>query len=186
MPARQPPPFRTPFLGKNGLVEPNVWQRFLVDQDQAIVAAAPADARFVVTTANIDLPNDTNLGALDTGYLFATVGAGIAILSTTGLPGIDVTHSVVTKTFLQTGYEALNDQTVLVNATAGATTILLPDSPESGWTATVKKIDVSANAVTIDGNGDNIDGASTKLLAAQWDSLSVISNGTNWFITAVV
>ncbi len=48
---------------------------------------------------------------------------------------------------------------------------------------TIKKTDVSANAVTIDGNGaETIDGATTQSLPAQYDSMEVVTNGTEWFI----
>jgi len=46
---------------------------------------------------------------------------------------------------------------------------------------TIKKTDASANAVTVDGNGaETIDGSTTVSLAAQWDFITVVSNGTNW------
>jgi hypothetical protein len=85
-----------------------------------------------------------------------------------------------------TATTALTDahHTVLCDATSGAITINLP----AASTATrriynVKKIDASANAVTIDGNGaETIDGAATKAIATQWGVLSLQSNGTAWFL----
>jgi hypothetical protein len=85
-----------------------------------------------------------------------------------------------------TATTALTDahHTVLCDATSGAITINLP----AASTATrriynVKKIDASANAVTIDGNGaETIDGAATKAIATQWQSFTVQSNGTAWFV----
>lgn len=77
-----------------------------------------------------------------------------------------------------------NDYTVLVNATGGAVTVTLPAaSTVSGQTFHVKKIDATANAVTLDGSGtETIDGAATKSTTTQWASYSVQSNGTEWFI----
>lgn len=205
--ALQPPPFRTPFLAKDGLVEPNVWQRWLLDQSMQTGASAPDNARYVTTTSNVDLTNEFNLGALTTGYLKLTVAAGIGTPSTTttlnssdltgalpaisgaaltSLTGANVTHSVVVKTFVDTGYVALVDQTVLADASGGALTIKLPGTATSGTRVIVKKTDASANVVTVDGNAHGIDGAASKALAAQYKAYVVEGDGSDWFIIAAV
>lgn len=76
--------------------------------------------------------------------------------------------------------------TLLVDATAANRTITLPAaSGVSGRIYVIKKIDSSANTVTIDPNAaELIDGAATKVLSAQWDSLTIQSDGTSWFIIA--
>jgi hypothetical protein len=213
---RHPPPFRTKFLDQSGLVEANLWQRYIVDIEADVTNAAPNDATYVVLTQNLKLPNRFSLGSLTTGYLFITVSGTVATPSSlatipatdisgtlgpgsfpavlppvdgsalTNLTGANVEHSAVLKSFANTGYVALPDQTVLVDATGGATSILLPVVVVSGDSCTVKKIDVTVNAVTVDGNGANIDGIATQALAAQWNSLTAIWGGTAWFITAVV
>lgn len=80
------------------------------------------------------------------------------------------------------------DSMVTGDATGGAFTITLPTSVGiSGREYTFKKIDVSANAVTIDGAGaETIDDAATFVLAAQNDSITVKSDGANWIIIAKV
>ena len=76
------------------------------------------------------------------------------------------------------------DSVLLVDATAGAVTVTVPaaaDYTDRQWI--VKKIDASANAVTLDATGANtIDGAGTLALASQWDSTRIASNGTAWFV----
>ena len=76
------------------------------------------------------------------------------------------------------------DSVLLVDATAGAVTVTVPaaaDYTDRQWI--VKKIDASANAVTLDATGANtIDGAGTLILASQWDSAHIASNGTAWFV----
>lgn len=68
----------------------------------------------------------------------------------------------------------------LVDATSGAVTINLPSAVGNGNRVfTVKKVDVSANAVTVD-SVDDIDGG-TVSLASQYDVTRVISDGTEWF-----
>lgn len=77
-----------------------------------------------------------------------------------------------------------DDRTILMDASGGARTVTLPLAATSNRVVlTIKKIDSSANAVTIDGNGaETIDGAATQVLAAQWDSFTIQCNGTAWFI----
>jgi hypothetical protein len=71
---------------------------------------------------------------------------------------------------------------VRVDATVGNLTILLPAAASvSGRQYTVKKVDVSVNTVTVDANAaETIDGAATVVLSAQWDSVTIQSNGTSW------
>ena len=75
-------------------------------------------------------------------------------------------------------------QTVAVNATSGAVTITLPAAAGcTGRRYDIKKVDSSANAVTIDGNSaETIDGAATYALSAQYSSVTIISNGSGWYI----
>ena len=77
---------------------------------------------------------------------------------------------------------------LLVSAASGAVTVTLPAVGASeGLVMTIKKIDASANAVTIDGAGaETIDGAATKSLASQYKAYTVMSDGTEWRIIAAV
>lgn len=74
------------------------------------------------------------------------------------------------------------DFLVLCNASGGAFTVTLPAAAAAaGRIYTIKKIDSSANAVTVDGAGaETIDGAATRNLAAQYDALLIQSDGSNW------
>lgn len=75
--------------------------------------------------------------------------------------------------------------TYLVNATGGALAPTLPPATTNGARVTVKKTDASANAVTITRNSsDTIDGATTLVLAAQYNVATVMSDGTNWWKVA--
>lgn len=78
-----------------------------------------------------------------------------------------------------------NKKTIIcVDATAGAITITLPKVVASDkLTYYIKKIDVSANAVTVDGDGsETIDGATTQSLPNQWDYLVVACTGSVWYL----
>ena len=89
------------------------------------------------------------------------------------------------RTITTTATLALRDTAVYADATAGAVMVNLPSANLAtvGKVYTIKKIDASANAVTVDAaGGDLIDGAGTYPLGAQWDAITVQSDGTNWYI----
>jgi hypothetical protein len=73
---------------------------------------------------------------------------------------------------------------LLGNATSAAFSITLPTAVGiTGKTYTVKKIDSSANAVTVaTTSSQTIDGTTTKPLARQYDAIAVQSDGSNWMI----
>ena len=60
------------------------------------------------------------------------------------------------------------DYTMRCDATSGNLTMTLPATPTVGMVVNIKKIDSTANTVTIAGNGVLIDGASTKVLSSQY------------------
>lgn len=85
------------------------------------------------------------------------------------------TRSVSTATTATT-----SDYTIRADATAAAFSVTLPASPVLGQVINVKKIDASANAVTVDGNGKNIDGTATKSIGTQYTTITVQYNGATW------
>ena len=90
--------------------------------------------------------------------------------------------ATVTKT---AGYTATSsDFTILCDATTAAFTVTLPAAASNpGRIYNVKKIDASANAVTIQGSAaETVDGSNTKAVTAQWQNVQLHSNGAAWFI----
>jgi len=90
--------------------------------------------------------------------------------------------NVATKT---ANYTALqSDDVILGDATSGAITITLPTAVGfSGKVFNVKKTDSSVNSVTIaTTSSQTIDGALTAPLISQYQSLTLVSNGTNWSV----
>lgn len=78
------------------------------------------------------------------------------------------------------------DDTILVDATTGPVTVTLISAAWTPNSYTVKKIDSSANVVTVaTTGGQTIDGATTKTLTAQWQALKAIparvSSNWNWY-----
>lgn len=101
----------------------------------------------------------------------------------TTLPGgLEVSVRTVTSA---TTLDATQKETVvLADASTGAFTVTLPDE-EPGRVIVVKKIDSTANAVTVDAGGATpatIDGSSTQTLATQYNIIRLVCDGANWFI----
>jgi hypothetical protein len=111
---------------------------------------------------------------------------GNAATATTATTATNVTGSITTAISTKTtAYTATaSDNTLLGNATSAAFSITLPTAVGiTGKTYTVKKIDSSANAVTVaTTSSQTIDGTTTKPLARQYDAIAVQSDGSNWMI----
>jgi len=76
----------------------------------------------------------------------------------------------------------LLDYTILVNTASGNITVTLPAaSAAKRKIYNIKKVD-SSNTLTIATGGGTIDGAVSKTLTTLHESLSLHSNGTDWFI----
>ena len=75
-----------------------------------------------------------------------------------------------------------NNDVVLVNALSASVSITLP-TPSDGKVFYIKKVDYSSNVVSIlPSSSETIDGTSAKRLTGQYDSIEVVSDGTNWWI----
>ena len=77
-----------------------------------------------------------------------------------------------------------NDRVILADATGGAFTVTLPSAVtrRNQQPLTVKRLNGGGNAVTVGSAGGLIDGASTYDLTAQYETISLVSNGTDWMI----
>lgn len=78
------------------------------------------------------------------------------------------------------------DYLIIADATAGAITMTLPPAAlVPGRIYAFKRINAGANQVIVDGYAaETIDGATTHTLTPQWNSVTIMSNGTAWFILA--
>lgn len=79
------------------------------------------------------------------------------------------------------------DGTVMADATSAAFAVTLPSATTAmGRQYTIIKTDVSANAVTVTAAGpDTLNGAATYPLNNAYDSITVSSDGTNWFVVGM-
>lgn len=91
--------------------------------------------------------------------------------------------TVVTKT---AAYTAVASNFVLANATSAAFTVTLPSGPTAGTRVVVKKVDTTANSVTVVGsNATTIDGDPSCVLAAPQVGAMFFFDGSNWQIQSV-
>lgn len=77
-----------------------------------------------------------------------------------------------------------DDFVIAVDASGAARTITLPAAAKyEGQVYVIKKTDSSVNTVTVDGDSsETIDGALTYVLAAQYQSVTVLCTGTGWLV----
>ncbi len=90
-------------------------------------------------------------------------------------------HTVRTITSSDTA--SATDEVILCNAASGAITVTLPAANGGNRYFYIKKIDSTANAVTVDGaSSETIDDVTTRVLSSQYDSIEIVSDGSEWWI----
>lgn len=84
---------------------------------------------------------------------------------------------------ISSDYFALpTDDVLIVNTTSGNVSVMMP-SPNPYTNLTIKKADSSSNHVEIlPYASETIDGASNYTITASYGSITLVSDGTNWFI----
>jgi Repeat of unknown function (DUF5907) len=97
-------------------------------------------------------------------------------------PASSNTHSV--KTISSGPYSiTTTDEIILVNASSGNITLTLPTAVANTEAYDVKKIDSSTNTVTVNTtSSQTIDGGATAVLQVQYASITLVSDGSNWFV----
>jgi hypothetical protein len=91
--------------------------------------------------------------------------------------GVSTVSTITTTTTLS------GERVVFADATSAAFTVTLPDATTAaGKRVDIKRINSGSNVVTVGSAGGTIDGASTFSLSQQYESITVVSDGTNWEI----
>lgn len=125
-----------------------------------------------VTTAKLATNSVTTVKITDANVTRAKLAAG-------AVP----TVSVVSKTSAYTATTA--DDVILVSSASSWTLDLYTASGNTGRKLTIKKTSSDANTVTVDPNStQTIDGKSQIYLGAQYEQIDIVSDGTNWILTA--
>lgn len=135
----------------------------------------------------------TGAGTLKYGVLIFT-GSSHGITTTTQVPyfvkvgNVFLSASQQSKVTTPGGYPYTivpdQDYYILADSSGGAVTVKLPATPLSGDTYVVKDASGTslANPITVDGNGNNIDGGPTFLIDSNYAAYTFIFNGTIWNI----
>lgn len=143
-----------------------------------------------------DVNNIFNYSSQDIDFTIKKLTSGNGLVydagnDTLAFDAISVSHNsaivknILTKT--DTDYTITTTDkvyTILVSTGATTRTITLPNvANNTGRIINIKKIDSGVGDVTIAGEGaETIDGNNTKTFSAQWESISVQSDGTAWYI----
>ena len=91
----------------------------------------------------------------------------------------------VSKVFADSPYSVANsDNIIFCNATGGNMTVTLPSAVTfASRTITVKRTNITANTVTVGSAAGTIDGAASYIIpGGTLNSITVVSDGTNWYI----
>ena len=107
---------------------------------------------------------------------------GVTSTSPTGIRVINGQKSRNVRTITASTTIRIIDETVLVDATSGPVTLTLISAVATPCQFTVKKIDSSANPVTVAAlSGQTIDGSPTATLPERWNKMTFAPDGTgNW------
>lgn len=138
----------------------------------------------VIGTANTEIAPVNDGGGLTNGEILRATATGIESVTNATIQaqlGVGVL-ATVTKT---ASYPATtSDGLILCDASLGNIIIDLPAAASStGHVFIVKKIDATANTVTIRGHlAELIDASNTQVISSQWTSVSLVSNGTTSYI----
>lgn len=135
----------------------------------------------------VDLADD-NLSTKPHSSLHANLGDSVAALEAkVGITASTVTTSFEYRLFSQEAQSASFsvDQTFTwVTTAATMRTATLPTAASiAGRQYTVKKVDSGVGLLVVTTTASQtIDGALTYILTAQWDSVTVVSDGSNWMV----
>ncbi len=140
--------------------------------------------------AKADLATATTKGDLLAATASATlarlgVGTNNQVLTadstqTTGIKWATATSTPVNVLAKSANFTAANNDFIVGTATAGGFTITLP-AVASGAKVSVKKVDASANAITVAPASGLIDNLATDSVVTQWQSQDYLSDGTKWY-----
>lgn len=146
--------------------------------DATISGTNTGDQFTSVTAAKLLGRTDASAGAaqeitLGTGLtmsgttLNASAGGGVIVVNNSSTP--------------YSGTGASGTRVIFHDASGGAITHNLQTAVGNDATVTIKKIDSSSNTVTVDASGsETIDDALTAVLTVQNESITLVSDGTNW------
>lgn len=144
------------------------------------------------TVTSVGVAADTGTGSAITSAGTITVNGSGGI--STSVSGTTITVSgggssnltTVTKTSADSPYTVSTEDVVFANVSSGNLTINLPSTATDG--RLIRIVDTGsadpspAFQITVDGNGSSISGTSTLTLNAGYQSITVVGNGSDYFL----
>lgn len=120
----------------------------------------------------------------------ALVSGDLTVLGSINATSLNVTSLINSGTVINSVAAAATGITVTIGnsyynpISSGTTTVNLPAVPATGVTYVIKDVDGVAGTtpITVDGNGNTIDGASTQQLATNYGSFTLIFGNVEWNI----
>lgn len=107
--------------------------------------------------------------------------AGLTHDQPTGIESINGQATSPVRTVTATTTARPIDRIIKADATSGGITVNLPSASPNPVAYTIIKADASGNTVTVDPAGSQtINGSATRVLSAQWETVTLRSDGTNW------
>ena len=142
------------------------------------------------TSVNTELPLRTSITAAPTAGNFPRfTGVGRAVEERTPAQvkadiGAVGGYTVATQTGATRNETATSGELVILcDCTSNAITVNLPTAVGNTAKFQIKKVDATTNIVTVDGaTTETIDGSLTALLRVPFASITLVSNGANWFV----
>ncbi len=120
------------------------------------------------------------LGIGTNGQVLSSDGTDVSWVTPSG-GGTGMVKGAATKTADYTVGD--DDYCILIDASSGAVDITLPTAVgNNGRIYVVKAIDITNAAVVEPDGSETIEGAANYTFQTQYDSISFVSNGANWFI----
>lgn len=155
-------------------------------RSSAINVASPWRGLLPLPDNSVGQPDRPHVAFHYEGIPPSTTGGDLYHLRTLRLPEnvVAVPGAVATRTVTAAYTITISDRVILCDATVGAFTVSLPASLASiGRQFYIKKIDASSNVVTIDADAtEEVDGGLTADLTTQYESVTLVSDGTAWWI----
>lgn len=109
--------------------------------------------------------------------------SGLTHDNPTGIESINMQAASAVRAISSTTTARPIDRALKVDASGAAVTVNLPSAAPNPVIYTVIKSDASANPVTIDPSGaQTINGAATRDLTSQWETVTLQSDGANWIL----
>jgi hypothetical protein len=107
--------------------------------------------------------------------------AGLTHDQPTGIESVNGQATSPVRTVTATTTARPIDRIIKADATSGGITVNLPSAAPNPVAYTIIKADATGNTVTVDPFGSQtINGSATRILSAQWETVTLRSDGSNW------